>query len=172
MKNKIIYFLIILLIFSVNYNVNAKTLKDLKNELSAYEKEMSNAKNKMNLTKAEISNINSRVKTIRSTSEKDQENIKITENEIVVLEQKADEKNPRASAERCSGPVRDGAARPGGDPGGDRRAARLPRPGDRRAGSQGRGSGSLGAAAGRSSGAEARHGRAQCGGPGADPAER
>lgn len=92
MKRIFSYILVFILIFCVSIKVEAKTLRDLKNELAAYEKEMSNAKNKKKLTQNEINNVNSRVKTIRSTIEKDQENIKKTEGEIVVLEQKADEK--------------------------------------------------------------------------------
>ena len=90
---KIIYFIMIfLIVFCISFRVEAKTLRDLKNELAAYEKEMSQAKNKKNMTQSEINSINSRVKKIRETIEKDQENIKKTEDEIVVLEQKADEK--------------------------------------------------------------------------------
>ena len=92
MRKIIKYLLIFLIVFCISYNVEAKTLKDLKNELAAYEKEMNQAKNKRSLTQSEINSINSRVKTIRDTIEKDQDNIKKTEEEIVVLEQKADEK--------------------------------------------------------------------------------
>ena len=92
MKKIISYILVFILIFCISYKVEAKTLKDLKNELAAYEKEMNDAKNKTQLTKNEIDNINARVRTIRATIEKDQENIKKTEEEIIVLENKADEK--------------------------------------------------------------------------------
>lgn len=92
MKKIIKYILLILLVISLSYKVEAKTLKDLKNELAAYEKEMNAAKNKTKLTQTEINNVNQRVRTIRTTIEKDQENIKKTEDEIVVLEQKALEK--------------------------------------------------------------------------------
>lgn len=90
---KIIYCLMIFLtVFCVSIRVEAKTLKDLKNELAAYEKEMSQAKNKKNMTQSEINSINARVKKIRDTIAIDQDNIKKTEDEIVVLEQKANEK--------------------------------------------------------------------------------
>ena len=92
MKRIISYILLFLLIFSVSLKVEAKTLRDLKNELAAYEKEMNAAQNKTQMTKDEINNVNARVRTIRATIEKDQENIKKTEEEIVVLEAKADEK--------------------------------------------------------------------------------
>jgi len=92
MKRIIKYILMFLIVFCVFSKVEAKTLKDLKNELAAYEKEMNAATNKKNMTQTEINNANARVKTIRSTIEKDQEDIKKTEGEIVVLEQKADEK--------------------------------------------------------------------------------
>ena len=92
MKKLTIYILSFILMFCISYRVEAKTLKDLKNELAAYEKEMSNAKNKRKLTQNEIKNVNSRVESIRSTIAKDEANIKKTEEDIVVLEQKADEK--------------------------------------------------------------------------------
>ena len=92
MKKIVSYILVFILIFCVSSKVEAKTLRDLKNELAAYEKEMSDAKNKRQLTKNEINTVNSRVKTIRATIAKDEENIKKTEDEIVVLEQKAKEK--------------------------------------------------------------------------------
>lgn len=92
MKKIISYVLIFLFIFCISFKVEAKTLRDLKNQLAAYEKEMNDAKNKRQLTKNEIKTVNSRVSSIRSTIAKDEENIKKTEDEIVVLEQKADEK--------------------------------------------------------------------------------
>lgn len=92
MKKIITCIMLFLLVFCISFKVEAKTLKDLKNELAAYEKEMNAAKNKTQLTQTEINNVNQRVRTIRATIEKDQENIKKTEDEIVVLEQKAEEK--------------------------------------------------------------------------------
>ena len=92
MRKIVKYILLLFLVFCVNFNVEAKTLKDLKNELAKYESEMKSAKNKQQLTKTEIQNVNSRVKSISDTIEKDQENIRKTEEEIVVLEKNADEK--------------------------------------------------------------------------------
>ena len=92
MKKIITYIFIFLVVLSLSFKVEAKTLKDLKNELAAYEQEMKEAKNKKALTQSEINSVNARVRTIRNTIEKDQEDIKKTEGEIVVLEQKAEEK--------------------------------------------------------------------------------
>lgn len=92
MKRIISYVMIFLIIFGIAFNVEAKTLRDLKNELAAYEKEMNQATNKKNMTKNEINNINNKVKNIRDTIDKDQEDIKKTEGEIKVLEKKAEEK--------------------------------------------------------------------------------
>lgn len=92
MKKIIYYISIFLVVLCVSMNTEAKTLRDLKNELAAYEKEMNQAKTKKNMTQSEINNINTRVKKIRDTIEIDQANIKKTEDEIIVLEQKADEK--------------------------------------------------------------------------------
>lgn len=92
MKRIIGYVMIFLIIFGITFNVEAKTLRDLKNELAAYEKEMNQATSKRNMTKSEINNINNKVKNIRDTIEKDQEDIKKTEDEIVVLQKKAKDK--------------------------------------------------------------------------------
>ena len=69
MKKIISYIMIFLIVFCVSIRVEAKTLKDLKNELAAYEKEMSQAKSKRNMTQSEINSINSRVRKIRDTIE-------------------------------------------------------------------------------------------------------
>ena len=60
MKRVFAYLMIFLVIFSISFRVEAKTLRDLKNELAAYEKEMNQAKNKKKMTQSEINNINSR----------------------------------------------------------------------------------------------------------------
>lgn len=92
MRKIIRYMLLFLMIFTISFKVDAKTLKDLKNELSAYQKEMNEAKNKQKLTQSEINTVNTRVKTITETIQKDEENIKKKEEEIVVLEENAKEK--------------------------------------------------------------------------------
>ena len=92
MRKIVKYILLIVIIFGISNHVEAKTLKDLKNELAAYEKEMNEAKNKQKLTQSEITSVNSRVKDISDTIEKDQIKIKQTEDEIVVLEENAKEK--------------------------------------------------------------------------------
>ena len=84
--------IIIVLFFSFIDIASAKTLKDLKNELAAYEKEMSNTKNKQKLAQNEITTINQRVKTITDTIQADEVKIKETEAAIVVLEKNAEEK--------------------------------------------------------------------------------
>ena len=84
--------MIFLIIFGISFRVEAKTLRDLKNELAAYEKEMSQAKSKKQMTQNEINNVNARVKKIRETIEKDQNNIRKTEGEIIELQKKAEEK--------------------------------------------------------------------------------
>ena len=92
MKRIIGYLMIFLIIFGISFRVEAKTLRDLKNELAAYEKEMSQAKSKKQMTQNEINNVNARVKKIRETIEKDQNNIRKTEGEIIELQKKAEEK--------------------------------------------------------------------------------
>ncbi len=92
MRNSLKYIVIFLLIYIISFNVEAKTLKDLKNELAAYEKEMNSAKNQKSMTQKEITSTNNRVKNITDTIQNDEVNIKKTEEEIVVLEEKAKEK--------------------------------------------------------------------------------
>ena len=85
-------FLIFLFVFMMIPCVKAKTLKDLKNQLAAYEKEMNTVKNKQTLTKNEISNTNVKIRSISDTIQNDEIKIKKTEEEIVVLEKNAKEK--------------------------------------------------------------------------------
>ncbi len=93
MKKIYKYLLIVLMIFTFSFTVEAKTLKDLKNELAKYEKDMNDAKNQKNMTQKEINNTNNRVKNITETIQKDEETIKKTEEEIKVLESKINEKD-------------------------------------------------------------------------------
>ena len=92
MKKMFSYVLIILFIFCLSLSVKAKTLKDLKNQLSAYEKEMKDVKNQKARTQNEIASTNARVKQITDTIQNDEIKIKKTEDEIVVLEEKAKSK--------------------------------------------------------------------------------
>lgn len=92
MKRIVKYIMIFILVICFSLNVDAKTLRDLKNELAAYEKDMNSAKNQKSKTQNEIRATNQRVKNITDTIQKDEENIKKTEEEIVILENKAKEK--------------------------------------------------------------------------------
>ena len=92
MKKLVKYFFVVLVILSFSNRIEAKTLRDLKNELAAYEKEMTEVKNKQKLTQSEINTVNERAKSITETIEQDQIKIKKTEDEIVGLEKKASEK--------------------------------------------------------------------------------
>ena len=86
------YILVVIFVLCLSMKVEAKTLKDLKNELAAYQKEMSEAKNKQKLTQGEISTVNKRVRNITDTIQKDQEKIKKKEVEILELEKNAKNK--------------------------------------------------------------------------------
>lgn len=68
-------FLIILLLFVLTPNANAKTLRDLKNELAAIKQKKSQNDSKKNLTKSEINSVNNNISNIRK---------KITESENTV----------------------------------------------------------------------------------------
>ena len=93
MRNIGKYLFIFLMIFTFSCNANAKTLKDLKNELAKYEKDMNSAKNQKSLTQSEINSTNNRVREITETIQKDEETIKKTEDEIIDLEKKINEKD-------------------------------------------------------------------------------
>ena len=84
--------LIILVIFSLNITANAKTLRDLKNELAELEKKRDENKRKENLTKQEMNQINGRISDITAQTEKSEQKISELSDEIVVLQEKTDEK--------------------------------------------------------------------------------
>ena len=65
----------VLLLFVLVPNVNAKTLRDLKNELAAIKEKKSQNDSKKNLTKNEINSVNSNIEGIRN---------KITESENTI----------------------------------------------------------------------------------------
>ena len=91
MKKIYMYFVIIML-FLLIPNANAKTLSDLKKQLIIYEQEITDAKSKQLLKKNDISNINARIKNISDKIQNDEKEIKITEDEIRILENKIKEK--------------------------------------------------------------------------------
>lgn len=93
MKKIIAIFLIICMLFTINIDVNAKTLKDLKNELAALEKEKAEADRNKNLTQQEINTINTRINQINNLITASENKIKTLNEEIVVLEEKSVEKN-------------------------------------------------------------------------------
>ena len=57
MKKKIIFIIFMIMMFVPFYNVEAKTLQDLYNELSSLESSYNAAKNKANMTQAEINKV-------------------------------------------------------------------------------------------------------------------
>lgn len=86
MKKYIIALIIIVSAFFINVDVDAKTLKDLKNELAALQKKQNDNTNKKNLTKSEINNVNSRISSISSEITKSQNTIVSLTEEVNTLE--------------------------------------------------------------------------------------
>lgn len=84
--------LIIFFVFLCNYNVEAKTLKDLKNELATLQKKQQENNNKKNLTQGEINKVNDRIGNITAEIEASQNQIVKLTNDVEVLEEKKDNK--------------------------------------------------------------------------------
>ena len=82
MKKKIITIFLLLMIIIPIYKVDAKTLGDLRNELSALEKKYAEANNKKNMTSSEINNLTNEINSITSRITETKNEIKNTEDEI------------------------------------------------------------------------------------------
>ena len=81
MKRKLIFiFIIMSMIFIPSYQVEAKTLRQLQEELDKLEKDYNENKNKKKLTESEINTLNSQINSINT-------NIINTKNEIQVSQQ-------------------------------------------------------------------------------------
>ncbi len=92
MKRFLYLFVALVFFFGFSVNVQAKTLKDLKNALAELEnKKASNEKTK-NLTKNEMNTINNRISNISSEITKSEKKIQELNDEIVDLEKKSEEK--------------------------------------------------------------------------------
>lgn len=70
MKRIIKCLLLIITVFFLNFNVNAKTIRELQQELLDYEAKYNEAKKKQNLTKDEINEVNARILKINQNIEK------------------------------------------------------------------------------------------------------
>lgn len=92
MKKSFKILLVFFISITIGFQVNAKTLKDLKNELAQYEKEYNEAKNKQKLTEKEISKTNGRIKEISDIVDASQIKIKDLEKQVIDLENLAKEK--------------------------------------------------------------------------------
>ena len=83
MKKKILIIFIMIMLVIPSYKVEAKTLQDLKNELSSLEKKYEENKNKKDLTDAEITKLSKEINTIVANINSIKNDIKASENEIV-----------------------------------------------------------------------------------------
>ena len=95
---KFIAFIMIIMIFVIPiYKVEAKTLGDLKNELSNLEKKYAEAQNNKNMTTEQINNLTSEINTITNRLATIKNDIKNTEDEIKeneeTIEKKKEETN-------------------------------------------------------------------------------
>ncbi len=86
MKNKFNLIIVILMIFTFStMNVEAKTLRDLKNELASIKQKKSQNDSKKNLTKNEINTVNSNIDSIRNKITDSENTIKKLTDEITEL---------------------------------------------------------------------------------------
>lgn len=93
MNKKILFLIITIMFIIIPFNkVEAKTLGDLKNELSALEQKQKEAENKKNLTTAEINNLTEEINKITSNIDKIKEDIKQTETDIIESENEIEAK--------------------------------------------------------------------------------
>lgn len=81
-KKIILLFFIVLMLIFPSYKVNAKTLGQLKSELSTMEKKYNENKNKKNLTTSQINSLKSEINTLYANIESIKKDIQSTENEI------------------------------------------------------------------------------------------
>ncbi len=97
MKKLITILFITMMMVMPIYKVEAKTLGDLKNELSALERKYSEAQNNKNMTNEQINNLTSEINTITSKLASIKNDIKNTEDEIKenedTIEKKKEETN-------------------------------------------------------------------------------
>ena len=91
MKRFIKVLLIFIFFFSFSINTNAKTLKDLKNELAAQQAKKQANDNKKKQTQSEINSASNRIKSINGEIANREENITRLTGEIATLEEKAKE---------------------------------------------------------------------------------
>ncbi|MGM9882107.1 MAG: coiled-coil domain-containing protein [Bacilli bacterium] len=95
MSKKIILFTLITMLIMLiipSYNVSAKTLGDLKNELADLEKKYETAKNNKNLTKDQIDSLTSEINTITANLNAIKSDIAKTEQDIQDNEKQIEEK--------------------------------------------------------------------------------
>ena len=92
MKRFLYLFVALVFFFGFSVNVQAKTLKDLKNTLAELEKKKASNEKTKNLTKNEMNTINNRISNISSEITKSEKKIQELNDEIVDLEKKSEEK--------------------------------------------------------------------------------
>lgn len=88
LKKILVFSLVFLLFFSFS-NVEAKTLRDLKNELAALKNKKQNAENDKKLTETELSNVNKNIELTVNKITESEETIKKLTDEINELNEKA-----------------------------------------------------------------------------------
>lgn len=92
MKKKLLLVFLIMLMLIPSYKVEAKTLQELKNELSALEKQYEEAKNNKELTEAEIKKVSSEINQIINSISSIKSDIKKSEEDIIDSQNKIKEK--------------------------------------------------------------------------------
>ncbi len=94
MKRKILMLLIIIsMIFIPGYNVEAKTLQELKNELAELERKYEENKSNKELTDNEIKKVNSEIASILVSISEIKNDIKKSEDDIIASQKQIDQKS-------------------------------------------------------------------------------
>ena len=94
MKRKILMFLIVIsMILIPGYNVEAKTLQELKNELAELERKYEENKSNKELTDNEIKKVNSEIASILVSISEIKNDIKKSEDDIIASQKQIDEKS-------------------------------------------------------------------------------
>lgn len=97
MKKKIIFIIFMIMMFVPFYNVEAKTLQDLYNELSSLEKKYKDAQSNKKLTQAEMTQLNKDLTTVNNNIEKTKTEIKQAEKDIVESEKNIEAKKEESN---------------------------------------------------------------------------
>ena len=97
MKRKLIFVILMIMMFIPTCSVEAKTLQDLYNELADLESKYNNAQNNKKLTQSEINKLNAEITQVNNNIEKTKSEITQAEEEILESEENIEEKKKESN---------------------------------------------------------------------------